>query len=61
MAENEIEHTLDVLSQVVDTTRVSCKVKVEPLLDTFLTATSTTTAATATPVQDVELAGGGGC
>lgn len=42
---------LDVISQVVDTTRVSCKVKVEPLLDTFLTSTS------ASPMPDVELNG----
>ena len=48
---------LDVLSQVVDTTRVSCKVKVEPLLETFLTSTSTTAA----PMPEVELTGASSC
>ena len=48
----------NVLSNVSDHTRVSCKVKVEPLLDTFLTATATTTAGSS---QDSELSSGTPC
>jgi serine/threonine protein kinase len=43
----------NVLSHVVDNTRVSCKVKVEPLLDTFLATTTTA----ASHSQDSELSG----
>ena len=40
----------NVLSQVVDASRVTCKVKVEPLIDTYLTTTTTAS-------QESELSG----